>query len=897
LCVEKPWDDGGSEVVEYIVERSISGGLFQEIYHGDDVSLPISSLFPGMQYHFRVAAVNSIGKGKFSHSCQCITLPVVPNQCNAPVVSGRVKPQSVQLNWTPPDYDGGSPIMQYAVKQITTNPSEEEEESGGDEISRDHRCDLIVFELVPGTLYGFSVCAINSVGPGPWSPVLQVRTAADKPCAPEAPRVVFKSATHAKISWSVPKLSNGSKVAEYRLECCEIRRPNPFVKFDVCNAIVGSKLVDEETAAMHQELMSSAYYTTSPSPSSLGSHSVVATSSKRPNSSKSGGSGDPAYSSSSTSRYGSNYATYNDGNSASGSSASGTGEKRNRGLSKNTALPNGPSNPPQNVTFFQLYTGPKISFDYNSMKPATDYVFRVQACNEVGPSAFSAETAISSPCSHPEKVEEITAETGADWVSLKWSEPGCNGASVMSYNIECARMNKRMAPVIVGVNSPLEFPDEKNAHIVAYCCEDNSYSICNLKSDTDYMLRVQATNDNGNGPFSVPIKIHTTSLPPDPPQLECVNATSSSLKLRWTELSCSKDLKYHLQIEGNASRSKFVTTYTGAAVSYKVIKLQELSSYTFRINASNDAGSGPFSPLYSFTTTKSAPPPMKAPKMRICRDTGCAEISWAAVPAYQEDKVLYQLMVAFAPASSDYMQVYKGEETFVDVEQIVMLAASRPQQQQQHQSNKSGSNNNTSSSILDLRLKVCALRHCLDDDQLIAGQYSPISSFLYSLDSHNASTSNNGVNQTLNGQNAASSSALSRFSATGTSSFWSTTSQNNHKEVPTVTTTKSIVVGKSNCQLRSNSANWIELDASASCIANDVATIHAQSLSDSSDGSEGSSTSATPSMLTVIGNKVREAKTAVVNYQPSDKQIAAIFLSCFFVVAVLLAVYVQHLFV
>ena len=68
MCVEKPSDDGGSAVVEYIVERSISGGLFQEIYHGDDVTLPISSLFPGMEYHFRVAAVNSVGKGKVQYA-------------------------------------------------------------------------------------------------------------------------------------------------------------------------------------------------------------------------------------------------------------------------------------------------------------------------------------------------------------------------------------------------------------------------------------------------------------------------------------------------------------------------------------------------------------------------------------------------------------------------------------------------------------------------------------------------------------------------------------------------------------------------------------------------------------------------------------------------------------
>ena len=59
-------------------------------------------------------------------------------------------------------------------------------------------------------------------------------------------------------------------------------------------------------------------------------------------------------------------------------------------------------------------------------------------------------------------------------------------------------------------------------------------------------------------------------------------------------------------------RSRFQNTYSGSAVSYRVIRLQELTSYTFRINASNEAGHGPFSQLYCFSTSKSPPsPPMK----------------------------------------------------------------------------------------------------------------------------------------------------------------------------------------------------------------------------------------------------------------------------------------------
>ena len=50
--------------------------------------------------------------------------------------------------------------MQYAVKQIANLDKPET----GVEISRDFSFEVLVCELTPGSVYGFSVCAINSVG-------------------------------------------------------------------------------------------------------------------------------------------------------------------------------------------------------------------------------------------------------------------------------------------------------------------------------------------------------------------------------------------------------------------------------------------------------------------------------------------------------------------------------------------------------------------------------------------------------------------------------------------------------------------------------------------------------------------------------------------------------------
>lgn len=51
--------------------------------------------------------------------------------------------------------------------------------------------------------------------------------------------------------------------------------------------------------------------------------------------------------------------------------------------------------------------------------------------------------------------------------------------------------------------------------------------------------------------------------------------------------------------------------YQGTSNSYKINKLQEMTSYDFRIFASNAAGSGPYSEVYTFTTLKAPPPVLK----------------------------------------------------------------------------------------------------------------------------------------------------------------------------------------------------------------------------------------------------------------------------------------------
>lgn len=56
---------------------------------------------------------------------------------------------------------------------------------------------------------------------------------------------------------------------------------------------------------------------------------------------------------------------------------------------------------------------------------------------------------------------------------------------------------------------------------------------------------------------------------------------------------------------------RFISLYKGPCHTHKVQRLNESTSYSFRIQAFNEAGEGPFSSVYTFTTPRSPPAPLK----------------------------------------------------------------------------------------------------------------------------------------------------------------------------------------------------------------------------------------------------------------------------------------------
>ncbi|TNN09252.1 Fibronectin type-III domain-containing protein isoform 2, partial [Schistosoma japonicum] len=204
-------------------------------------------LTPGQNYAFRVRARNRAGEGLWT---EWITLSTPPSLPGAPSCPPRLLPKSpwiIHIAWDPVTCMNGAKIYEYRLecrqyqssnsmdfydisseKKLISNTSLENS-SGLDspeQIENDSFFQLIYagpklsFEITglqPASLFAFRVCAVNSAGAGPWSPIAKCWTPSAPPDQPHGLCVRELSPESALISWILPQC-NGSPITNFMIE-------------------------------------------------------------------------------------------------------------------------------------------------------------------------------------------------------------------------------------------------------------------------------------------------------------------------------------------------------------------------------------------------------------------------------------------------------------------------------------------------------------------------------------------------------------------------------------------------------------------------------------------------------------------------------------------------------
>ncbi|KAK3737398.1 hypothetical protein QZH41_019942 [Actinostola sp. cb2023] len=316
----------------------------------------------------------------------------------------------------------------------------------------------------------------------------------------------------------------------------------------------------------------------------------------------------------------------------------------------------------EDETFVEVYTGLEKTYELRKgVSPASYYYFRVKALSQAGASLWSAVGTCHTPAASPAAVSSVRViEQCSSHLRLRWRHPANNGALITSYNIEIAGVRN--------ISYDLE-DDESEGEVEESRVQE--YDVVDLQPNTVYRIRVQAVNKIGCGPFSPLIVAATRDLPPPAPALELASASYQSLKLRWGN-SGSKDtvgVNYTLEMMDNSGN--FHTIFNGSTTSHKVGKLRERIEYEFRIQASNEAGTGPDSDVYSFRTTAQPPSVVKGLRADHVTPTSFT-VCWDPVSCVKRgDTIEYLLQSQDMGRHQDFERAYQGPNTSFPVHNLI----------------------------------------------------------------------------------------------------------------------------------------------------------------------------------------------------------------------------------
>ncbi|XP_067310149.1 receptor-type tyrosine-protein phosphatase F isoform X5 [Pseudorasbora parva] len=197
------WDSGNPEPVSYYIiqyRAKSSDTNFQEVDGVATTRYSIGGLSPYSEYEFRVMAVNNIGRGPPSDPVETRTGEQAPSSPPLHVQARMLSASTMLVQWEPPEEPNGQ-IRGYRIYYTSELDAPL---SAWQKHNTDDSRLTTISSLTTDITYSLRVLGFTSVGDGPPSDVLQVKTQQGVPAQPSSFEAEAELDTRIQLTWLWP---------------------------------------------------------------------------------------------------------------------------------------------------------------------------------------------------------------------------------------------------------------------------------------------------------------------------------------------------------------------------------------------------------------------------------------------------------------------------------------------------------------------------------------------------------------------------------------------------------------------------------------------------------------------------------------------------------------------
>ncbi|XP_071759292.2 protein tyrosine phosphatase receptor type Fa isoform X3 [Centroberyx gerrardi] len=638
------WDSGNPEPVSYYViqyRAKLSENGFQEVDGVATTRYSIGGLSPFSEYEFRAMAVNNIGRGPPSGVVDTRTSEQAPSSPPLHVQARMLSSSTMLVQWEPPEEPNGQ-IRGYRVYYSSDHDAPL---SAWQKHNTDDSRLTTISGLTTDITYSLRVLGFTSVGDGPPSDVLQVKTQQGVPAQPSGFEAEAELDSRIMLSWLWPV-------------------QDPIINFELLYW-EANNAGDKQRATFNP---AGSYAVDGLKPDTLYMFSLAA-----------------------RSEMGLGVFTQPiEARTAQSTPSAPPQEVHLLSLSSTSVkvswvAPPAGSRHGDIVRYslaYQALTGEDMerhqvsgigadasSYVLEDLEKWTEYAVWVRAHTDVGPGPESPAARIRTkedvPGAPPRKVEADALNSTALRVSWKPPLSVKQHGQIRGYQLVYSRLENgepHGQPVIVDVSLPeAQWSDEDST--------DYEAIITGLLAETTYSVTVAAYTTKGDGARSKAKVVTTTGAVPAKPTMTISTTIGNTALIQWQPPKdiVGEHVGYQLQYKRAEEEAFTVKDFKKTDDHFTVTGLHKGAVYIFKLCAKNRAGNGE-EHVKEVTTPDDIPSSYPQNLSVVGLTTTSTKLAWEPPPLAERNGKIVQYVVVYRDINSQHNNTNSTAETHMTIQ-------------------------------------------------------------------------------------------------------------------------------------------------------------------------------------------------------------------------------------